>query len=151
MKRLPLLVLSMFALAVVAVPTLAASKPKPLAFGYGQCSSKTTCSFSAITNPAESTIRISTAKPCPSGGGALGQLPPLRVKNGKFSKTATEMVNDPDLQTVDKVKVVVKGRLKAHKSAKGTLTVTTTASDCTKVSGKTVHFNMKYTGPIYGG
>lgn len=150
-QRLPLLVLPALALAAIAVPSLAAPKPKPVGYGYGQCTSKTKCAYQAFTNPSGKSLTFSASKQCQSASTAIGQIGAMKVSGGKFSKTVTKQAQDPKTQTFVSVKVQVKGTLKARKSVKGTLKLTTKASDCTKTTGKTQHFNMKYTGPIYGG
>lgn len=151
MKRLPSLVLAALALAAVAVPALAATKRKPLGYSYSQCTTKTSCSFTGITSVTGSTISITDSKLCRTAGSAFEQVGSLKVSGGKFSKTVTKTVADVTTQLQVPVKIKIKGTLKAHKSVKGQLTVTTTAADCASVTGKAKTFSMKYRGPVYGG
>jgi hypothetical protein len=136
--------------ALAGASSVVASKPKPLGYLYGQCTKKTDCSFQASTNPKQSEIGISETGLCPSGAIALGQAGFAKVKHGgKFALSKTGQIeNDYEKFTVA---VKLSGTLKVGKKATGTLTVTTTAGDCTADTGVKKSFSMKYIGPSYGG
>jgi hypothetical protein len=135
---------------VCAVSPVAASKPKPLGYLYGQCVKKTSCSFQASTNPKQTAIGVSATGLCPSGAIALAQAGFAKVKHGgKFALSKTlQIENDYAKFTVH---VQLGGTLKVGKKATGSLTITTTASDCATDTAVKKSFSMKYIGPTYGG
>jgi hypothetical protein len=142
--------LALISLALAVAGASAAKKPKPVGYLYAQCSSKVNCSWTGSTNVSQKKISLSDPKLCYTGQLGLSNAGQLKVKSSgkfKFSKSLSVMGQF----RAETVKVVVSGKLKKGKSAKGTVKITTTSDDCTSDTGKTQHFRMKYKGPFYGG
>ncbi len=137
-------------LAVPAASSLAAVKPKPLGYIYSQCTTKTSCTYQASTDPKQKKISVSATQLCTTGAEALSQVGFVKVKgNGKFSASKTVSVESEARKT--SVQVQLSGTLKAGKKATGSLKITTSDADCAGDSGVKKSFNMKYKGPFYGG
>jgi hypothetical protein len=133
--------------------TVAASRPKPLGYIYGQCTTKTTCLYQASTTPQQNkiSISVSTTGFCVTGAQGVSQAGFAKVKrNGKFSISKTVSVENADYQK-SSVHVQISGTLKPGKKATGSLEITTSSTDCAADTGVKKSFNMKYEGPSYGG
>jgi alanyl-tRNA synthetase len=139
-------------LAVAGAGSVAASARKPLGYMYGQCASRTTCTYQGSTNPKQNKIALSSTAICASGGSALGRVGYVTIKRGgKFSVNKTVKVTNYQTYETSSVQVQLSGTLKVGKKVVGALKITTTARDCTADTGKSRSFSMKYQGPYYGG
>jgi len=139
-------------LAVTGVSAAAAPKIKPLGYIYGECTSKTVCTYQGSTDAKQKKLSLSSTAICSSGSSALSQIGYVPVKHGgKFSVSRTIMGGGPESSVSSSVHVRFSGTLKAGKKVTGSLEITTTASDCTADTGVSKSFSMKYKGPFYGG
>jgi hypothetical protein len=131
--------------------SLAAAKPKPVGYGYGQCTTKTACTYQASVTPQQNKVAISSQGLCVTGEEGLSQAGFAKVKrNGKFSLSKTITVETSGYQKVS-VQVNFSGSLKVGKKLTGSLQITTSSPDCTADTGVKKSFSMKYKGPFYGG
>jgi hypothetical protein len=151
-KRAMTLVFLLLITCALAAQASGAAKPKPMGYIYQQCTSKTNCTYNGSTNVKQTKLSISSTNICATGGAALGQLGQITVKsNGKFSVNKTVSATNYQTYKTSQVTVNISGKLKKGKSVKGTLKITTDASDCANDTGVSNSFNMKYKGPYYGG
>jgi hypothetical protein len=119
---------------------------------YSQCTSKTDCTYQGFTNVKQTTLSLSASKLCSAGASALGHVGTMKVKsNGKIALKKTVTFQDFTTYKNETVTVEFNGKLKKSKSVKGTLKITTTASDCVDDTGKSNDVNLKYKGAYYGG
>jgi hypothetical protein len=140
-------------LAVAGAGTAAAApKRKPLGYLYGQCTTKTSCTYQGTTNPTQSKIALSATKLCTTGMQALGHVGYANVKpNGKFSIDKTVSFEDFQTYRTVSARVQLSGKLKMGKNVLASLKITTTAADCATETGVTKSLNLKYKYPYYGG
>ena len=150
-KRFSAATMAVALLAFGGASAVAAPKPKPLGYEYGQCVKKTGCSYQGSTNPKQSRIALSSSVLCPTGNAGLARIGFVPVKRGgKFSIKKTVSFENLDYEKAT-VQVQFSGTLKPGKKAVGTLKITTTATDCAADSGVQKSFSLKYEGPYYGG
>lgn len=138
-------------LAALGVAPVSAAKLKPLGYFYSSCSKPGTCTFEGNTNAQQSLIYVSEPKVCSLGQEAFSTAGGAKIKNGHFSLHKTVTVTSLITYAKAQVTVQVSGTFRRNQSAKGTLTFTTTAEECSADSGKKQAFSLKYRGPYYGG
>jgi len=123
---------------------------------YAQsCSGASRCAYVGIiyTNPHTkiSTLELETGRAvCPTARYALLQVGQFVVKRGKVSTDITVQGFNSTTHGVYPVTVKLKATVKSKKSVVGTLVFTTTAPDCTALSGRPLHLSLNYSRTLTG-
>ena len=119
------------------------------------CRGASRCAYVGLiyTNPHTkvSALELETGPAvCATARYALLQVGQFIVKRGKVSTDITLQGLNSTTHGVYPVTVKLQATVKSKKSVVGTLAFTTTAPDCTALSGRPLHLSLKYSRTLTG-